>query len=275
VSRRIWILAVVLLSPGARAADTGFLPPAHGLFKPLLADPRELQYAVRSVFPVTQRKLGEAAIGDYFGIYRWSLGDAGDCQVSGGGGVFGRFDLAGTTNDLQVADFYGNVPFDYRRRNFSARFIMFHTSSHLGDDFLKNAGIQTTKHTWDNMRLIGSYEVDSWGRFYAGFTYVFRTNPEHIGRNALQTGFETYSPWNTRVKSFAFQSYWANDFQSWERVGWNGMFNSQLGIRMRKDPAAARGVSIFAEYFTGPQPQGQFYTSHETHWGLGIRFDLS
>jgi len=75
------------------------------LFEPLRADPRELQYAVRAVAPVSHESLGEAAVGDYLGLYRWDLGREKAFQVSVGGGAFGRFDLSRKTNDLVTADY--------------------------------------------------------------------------------------------------------------------------------------------------------------------------
>jgi hypothetical protein len=255
------------------ADDTGFFPPAHDLFKPLLADPRELQYALRMVVPVSKKVLGEASMGDYLGLYRWALaGDAMYVQISIGGGAFGRFDLAATSNAMQVADFYGNLPFDLRTGKWSFRFMPYHTSSHLGDDYLKATGLTTTKHAWDNLRWLVSYDAASFLRLYGGYTYIFRTHPEHLGRNAYQGGFETYSPWwgnkHARV-------YWANDLQSWERCDWHPTFYSQLGLRMVKDPQVGRGVSLFVEYATGRQPQGQFFQNSETHWSLGLKLDIT
>ncbi len=124
-----------------RASDSGFLPPAHELFEPLQADPRELQYALRAVVPVSDHSLGEAAMGDYLGVYRWTLpGKVSYFQISIGGGVFGRFDLAEESNSLLVSDFYGNLPFDLRRDKWSFRFMAFHNSSHLRDDYLAARG---------------------------------------------------------------------------------------------------------------------------------------
>ena len=135
-----------------------FLPPAHELFLPLRADPRELQYALREAAPVSHGPLGEAAVGDYLGLYRWDLGSGKAFQVSVGGGAFGRFDLSSKTDDLESVDYYGNLPFDFRDGPWSMRFMPYHTSSHLGDDYLKRTGIVTEKHAWDNLKWLVSYE---------------------------------------------------------------------------------------------------------------------
>jgi len=249
-----------------------WLPPSHEVFRPLRADPRELQYAVRVVEPVSHRPLAEAAVGDYLGLYRWDLGDGKVFQTSVGGGAFGRFDLSVKTNDLETADYYGNLPFDYRDGAWSTRFMVYHASSHLGDDFIKTTGREPDKHAWDNLKWLESYEPLDSLRLYGGYNYVFRTLPGGIGRHAVQGGVELQSPW---MAGRHVQFYWANDLQSWERMGWNPMFNSQAGFTVANKPGDVRAVSFFLEYSAGRQPQGQFYLQQECRWSLGIQFHLS
>jgi hypothetical protein len=272
--KKAFLLSFILLSavPFVSADDDGFFPPAHDLFKPLIADPRELQYAVRLVAPVSHRLSGEAAIGDYLGIYRWALGHGGHAQIIGGGGVFGRFKLASEANDMQVVDFYANLAFDVQGGSWSGRFMMYHTSSHLGDDYIQKTGVVSTKHTWDNLKWIASYNANAHLRLYGAYNYIFRELPGHLGRNAIQTGFEAASGW---LKNGHAQVYWANDLQNWQRTGWNPAFSSQLGVRVAKDPETKRGVSIFTEFMTGPMPHGQFFQQKETRWNFGVTFHLT
>ena len=270
---RGWTFAFCLLPfaiPFAVRAE--FLPPAHELFEPLRADPRELQYAVRAVAPVSHESLGEAAVGDYLGLYRWDLGRGKAFQVSVGAGAFGRFDLSRKTNDLVTADYYGNLPFDFRAGPWAVRFMPYHTSSHLGDDYLERTGIAVEKHAWDNLKWLVSYEPLSCMRIYGGYDYVFRTLPGGIGRNALQGGFEVQSRW---YLGHHLRYYWANDLQSWERAQWNPMFNSQGGCTFADKPGDSRAVSLFLEYSAGERPEGQFYLQKESRWTLGLKLQLT
>jgi hypothetical protein len=262
-----------LWSVSAVHADHEFFPDPHELFAPLEADPRDLQYALRLVTPVGHHLLGEAAIGDYLGLYRWALPWAGGyAQVSGGGGVFSRFDLSQRSDDMLSSDFLANLPLDWRAGRWSGRFMLYHTSSHLGDDYLKTRGGQTTKHSWDNLRWLLSFDPTPVWRLYGGYTYTFRTLPEGVGRNALQGGIE----WSShRFNHDHFQWYWANDYQAWERSHWNPGFNSQLGFRVAKSREDRRGIAFFVEFGAGRQAQGQFYNQSETHWNLGTKFHLS
>jgi hypothetical protein len=172
---------------------------------------------------------------------------------------------------MQSVDWYANVPLDWRHGQWSGRFMLYHTSAHLGDDYLKTHGGVVTKHSWDNLRWLFAYEPWQILRLYAGYTYVFRALPEDIGRNALQGGFETKTHW---IKGGHVQLYWANDFQSWQRDDWNPMFTSQVGLRLSQDPQVGKIFSVFVDFETGEQPQGQFYLQKETRWNSGVRFEL-
>jgi len=211
-------------------------------------------------------------MGGYLGLYRWNLPDPNQAlQLSVGGGAFGYFDLASKTDAMQSVDFYANLPLDYSRGPWSARFMIYHTSSHLGDDYLATQGITTTKHAWDNLRFLISNNPMPFLRVYGGYTYAFRTLPEDLGRSALQTGFECKSGWHDQGH---LQFYWANDFQSWQRVGWNPEFTSQAGVKFAKNPQQGRALTLFIEFETGDQPQGQFYLQKQTLWDIGLKFEL-
>jgi hypothetical protein len=259
---------LALLSSGA-LADHQWLPPAKEVFTPLRADPRELQYSAALQVPVGHRVLGEASLGDYFGLYRYYVEPDMPFQVSVGGGAFGRFNLASVTNDLESADFYANLPFDIRKGPWSSRFMIYHTSSHLGDDYIRDTGNTGEKHSFDNVKWLLSYDLKRRWRFYGGGNYVFRTLPK-ADRGAVQGGIEVQSAWHGNALF-----YFANDLQSWQRNEWNPAFNSEAGVTFANSPDSIRSVTFFTHFATGPQPQGVFYLQKETSWSFGVRFNVS
>jgi len=89
----------------ASADDNGFFLRTRHVFRPLEGRPPELQYAFRHVIAGQPPEIGEAAIGDYLGIYRWGLPGQALFSV-GGGGVFGRFDLSKYTKRSGSVDWY-------------------------------------------------------------------------------------------------------------------------------------------------------------------------
>jgi hypothetical protein len=252
------------------SAQYEFFPDAHEVFSPLRADPRELQYALRLILPVSRKLIGEAAMGDYIGLVRWTIGST-QLQVNGGGGVFGRFNISGVADDMESVDFFANVPLDWRSGRWSGRFMMFHTSSHLGDDFVKRERVTSEKHSWDCLRWLVAFSPSKKLRLYGGYSYAFRRLPLGTKRNMLQGGAELY----TRRYAKHFEYYWANDFQSWERSDWNPGFTSQAGLRVYKNETSTRGIAFFMEFQTGPQSQGQFFRQKETRWSLGTRFHFT
>lgn len=270
-------MVLVMVLPAFTAAsaafageNTGFLPPAHELFPPLLADPREIQNGVAIVSVHGDRARGEVMIGDLLGVYRMALGEGILAQISGGGGVFARFNMEREQLDNEVADFQGLVPIDIRCGKFSGRFGYQHVSSHLGDDFIKREGPLLTKAFHDSLRFLFAVNPTAGMRLYGGYTYHFRMAPI-IKVHAVQGGIEITSPWRDGGH---LQWFAAADLQSWERVQWNVSSTTRAGVQWARHPKG-QAASVFVEYFTGKLLFDQFFRQHETHWMAGLRFYLS
>ena len=209
--------------------------------------------------------------GDYLGIYRWALGDVGALQLNIGGAINTRFD-ATTAHDLQVIDFYGNVPLDLRIGKWSLRSMFYHDSSHLGDDYLREKNIQDMNNSWEAWREILSFQPWKVLRLYGGYQQAVHTKPNWAGRRSGQGGFEVY--FNPSEHAF-WHPYWANDMQSWQRSDSVPTFTSQLGFKTGDKFSRGRGISYFVEFEGGPRYEGQFYNTKETTWLAGVKFALS
>jgi hypothetical protein len=269
-------VALIALGHRAYADDTdsqlGLFPNAQDVFRPLYADPRELQTALRLTEPVGGQVLGDISIGTYFGLYRWALPwQDSYVQWSAGGGIFSRFNLATEQTYNEVIDYSANMPVDLRVGKWSTRLMPYHISSHLGDGYIERTGILPQKYSFDSFKWLLAYEPDGHLRFYGGYNYVIRNCYADLGRSAVQTGAEWTSSWWAGGHA---QMYWYNDFQSWERVGWNPEFNSQLGVRIAHHPKDAHAMAFFTEYGAGHMAYGQFFQQEESHWILGVRFEI-
>ena len=255
------------------SAHTGLFAPAKEVFRPLLADPREIQLALRLVAPAGGQNQGEADLGEYFGLYRWALPwQNAYVQWSVAGGAFARFDLVSVQKDFQVIDFFANMPIDIRVGQWSLRLLPYHVSSHLGDDYIKRTGILPDKYSFDSYKTVIAYEPWSFLRLYGGHNYIIRNSKDYLGRHAVQAGMEwTYVRW----LGGHIQPYWATDFQSWERTAWNPGVNTQLGMHIANHPDDHRQkFSVYIEYGAGHLPYGQLFQQEEWHWVLGLRFDI-
>jgi hypothetical protein len=275
--RRIYAGSLVLLcvvaglAPSIAAYETQSFPNAHELFAPLQADPSELQFGFQFGFPVAHSAIAQVDAGDYLGIYRWALGDVGALQLNVGGAVNSRFD-ATPDHNLQVIDYYGNVPLDLKIGPVSARSMFYHDSSHLGDDYLRVNNIQDANNSWNALREIVSIQAFKALRLYGGYTWAVGSKPEWSGRQAVQGGGEIY--FNTAEHSF-WHPYWANDIQAWQRSNWDATWISQLGFKTGDAFSKGRGISYFVQYRAGPRSEGQFYSKKESIWGAGLKFVLS
>ncbi len=253
-------------------AHVGLFANAKEAFRPLLADPREIQLALRLVTPVSHTSKGEINAGDYFGLYRWALPwQDSYIQWSIAGGVFARFDLASEQKESELIDYTANMPIDIRVRKWTMRVMPYHISSHLGDDYIKRTGILPQKYTFDSYKTLLAYEPCSSLRLYGGFNYIIRNGLDGLGRYAVQTGAEWTSGWWGHHHA---QTYLASDLQSWERSGWNPTVNTQLGVRIANHPDDKQTLSIFTEYGAGHVAYGQFFQHYESHWELGVRFEI-
>ncbi len=250
----------------------GSFPPAHELFLPLQADPAEPHFGVSYGTPVSQRAVAKVDIGDYLGLYRWPiLGGKGAMQLNIGGAIDSRFDFT-TNHDLQVIDYYGNIPLDVQIGRVSARLMFYHDSSHLGDDYLREKGIVSENHSWEALRGLVSVQPFKPLRLYGGYSDAFHTKPGWMGPQALQGGAEVY--FNPEGHGHWYV-YWANDLQSWHRDAWNPTWTSQLGCKSSAEGAQGRGISYYVQFMTGPRLEGQFFPNHETIWLIGLKFDIS
>jgi hypothetical protein len=266
----------LLFAEAPSASTAGFFPASNQSFQPLLADPRELQLALRLVFPVSNKDLGavqgEASLGAYWGLYRWAWpGADASLQLSLGGGVFALFDMVRATRDLQVADYDADIPLDFRVGRWSSRFLVYHVSSHWGDDYVARTQAVVQKYAMESVKWLVSYDAGDHWRLYGGPIRIFHTLQTVPGLNALQGGMEWHSSWRARGHA---QAYWAGDWQSWERVNWSSQWNTQLGLRVRNRPGDMQGLAVFLEYSAGKMPYGQFFEQQQSRWALGARFYL-
>src|SRR5438046_7204000 len=124
----------------AAAAVQAPLPdgrPATVVFQPLLADPKEPRFFATYLWARSPRlasRLGSVGFGQTIGLLRGR-----DWQLAIAAGVFSEFNMQSSTTDLLNTDYLVGLPLTYRQDRKSTRLRLFHTSSHLGDDYMINA----------------------------------------------------------------------------------------------------------------------------------------
>ncbi len=258
----------LLASPAGRCGE--WIPSGKELFPLIFADPLELSYALRLTTPVGKKNLAEINLGDYLGIYRWSLGEDRLLQVGLGGGVGGRFDISRASNDFQVADFTAAVPLDLALgKNNTVRFAYWHVSSHIGDDYIRTEAPAISKHFTDEMRLVWSFIPARFLRLCAGGSHAFKMLPP-AKSNSLEASVELRSP---VFRNGSAQVLFGTGIRAPQRNGWKPSSTTKLGVKAT-DAQRVGALTLYVEYFSGRLLYQQFGDRKESHWTLGLALEI-
>ncbi len=244
-----------------------WLPEEAVIFRPLIADPRQITYSVGWRFDdqVLVRNVIDVSFGDYLPIYRWFKvwPWCGDLQIDLEGALWATFDPLHNSSPLINADYYGGLSVSYGFDLWEFRFRAYHISCHIGDEFLLN-------HPGFDRRNASSEFVDfyiSWDwtpeiRLYSGIGYTVREDEEfHTGRLFGAIGTEV------RMNCLGFTD-WCNQLYGEPFLGMHFRYNKNfkhhidatyvLGYEWGKLCGLCRKLRIFLEYHDGYSLEGQF-----------------
>lgn len=243
--------------------------PKVELFDPLIADPRQPQFAIRYQYyetPTTTFNAANVSIGDYFPFATGLFGTAGSSQIGIQGAVFALFNIDAPSHDLINADYWIGLPVSYRKGRWSFLGRIYHQSSHLGDEYLLDTpGVNRINLSYEESEALASYDWRRW-RVYGGGGYIFHSEP-------------SLRPWTSQ---YGVEYLWprffheldlvtAADWQAKQEQDWRLNRSYQLGLAFH---SGDRQVRLMLEHFQGFSPNGQFYRDRLRSSGLGIYFDL-
>ena len=263
--------------------QSGYTPlPRGDVFCPLIADPKSFRSFASFLNHEAEGEesyhIASVGIGDAFGLGRWNGSRPGDgLQFALSAGVFAQFDLSSESYDLLNADYVVGLPVTFRRGWFSTRVRLYHQSSHLGDEYL----LREPPDRQDRENL--SFEAFDWIisadmnalRLYAGGERLFNRQPEDLGQYTAHGGIELRP--TARIIPLGslggFRFVAAGDVKSSEEHDWDPAISARAGLEYdRAGDATARRWGIFAEFYTGPSPYGQFFREKVQLVGFGIHF---
>lgn len=259
--------------------------PQDGLFRPLMADPKQPQFfalwqSMQSRNERTNANIGSIGVGENFGFYTRRTGCNG-WQISLLTGIFAQFDLDTPNSNLINVDFNVGLPLTWRYGNWSSRLRFYHQSSHIGDEFLgANPDFQSIGLQFEEVDMIVSYDFQKWMRLYGGGAVLVNRQPATIHRNTAQWGFEarTPAPWGRSYMFGALTTpilFWpvlTADFKSVEAQDWHINTNLLMGFEMFRVSSFKR-LRILFNYYHGYNPYGQFFYSQKTEsFGAGAYF---
>lgn len=260
-----------------------WLPEDPVLFRPFMADPREIDYSVGWRFNdnAMTKNVIDVSFGDTIAIYRWCnvWPWDGELQIELEGALWATFDPCTPSAPLLNADYYGGIPITYSIGDWQFRFRVFHISSHIGDEFLlDHPGFDRRNASSEYVDFFISHDLTEEIRLYGGLGYLVAQDKEfHISPFYSAIGAEL------RLLSFGFVDkcdrlygcpIYAMHFRQ------NGEFKHHidatyiLGYEFGKLCGLYRKLRFFMEYHDGYSCEGQFvkkptnYFSIRTSYGF-------
>ena len=213
---------------------------------------------------------GEAALGGNVRIWQPLQWAEGGLTLGIQTGVFGRFRLEVSGNDLVASDWIAALPAEIARGPWSGRLRLLHWSAHVGDELIE-AGVERVDFTTETLEALIAYGSADL-RVYGGGSLVVRSSLE----NEPQLGAAFSDDVLIRFGADARARPWARDavtvdagvdWQSNDRTEWAGQLSVRLGIVVRD---GARSARLSAVYHRGPSPMGQFFLTSERYWGIEL-----
>ena len=263
------------VSPRATPTEqTVALPPGKPLFDALLADPRWAHFSASYQYYDNDddvRHAGSTSFGETFSLLRGPAPYDGNWELGFQAGVFALFDLDSESKDLINADYWVGIPVTYRRDNFSAMARLYHQSSHLGDEYLLREDVNQNNRvnlSYEAVDLLLSYEFDDTYRVYGGGGFLFHKEPSDLKPWSAQYGIEI-TPDITFLDGLA-RPVFAADLHNREENDWSTDMSLRGGIEFTNPVVGGRRVMLLLEYYSGRNPNGQFYGRRLDYAGIGL-----
>ncbi len=267
------------------AADRGgWVPlPRGDVFCSLIADPKGMHSSVsyqRGREQDLANDIASVGIADQFGFFRSGSRNTDNAvQLGISGAVFAQFDVGSPSYDLLNADYLIALPLTFRAGWLSGRFRVYHQSSHLGDELLLRPNPPKRENlSFESLDGLLSADVGPL-RVYAGGEQFFGRDSSDLPGFLIHSGAELRPRAAVRFGTLGLARIVAavdvknvNDTTVW-RTGISARAGFEIS-RPREGAVNGRRWGLFAQYYTGPSPFGQFLRSDVRLVGLGFDFSM-
>lgn len=267
-------LILALPRPAAGHSNDSFVlfPESEQVFRQLIADPRHIALGI-NYYRLAGKDVSDAALGHSWGLAHWESPDGVlQYQTNMEAMAYSRFIVGGSVNEFETVDFFANLPLAVKHGPWASRFMLYHESSHLGDDFIRRTGDKGFRFSTDGVQLHFSVDALPGVRLYAGAKYLLHTVPAPQ-RITAQYGFEFTTADLNRGTRFPMRLFLAQDFQNPENVDYHLNSNTEAGVIVGFSKVK-RFMRVFGGYYTGRSPYGQFFRQKEHYLDLGVSFHL-
>jgi hypothetical protein len=257
----------------AKTEDGWFnlFPAKKRLMAPLLADQRETTMRFGYMGDKEHETHFDVQFGGDLVLWWWRLPRQHELTLSVRGLASTRFMVDDNFPQLNT-DYIGGLALGYRWDQNVFELLLYHESSHLGDETLDFGRRNRIDYAREAIRLLWSREILEDLRVYFGPTYNFGgADPKDIAGKWIVQGGAEY-----QFRLGQLPMYAAVDLQTKEENDWRVNTNAQLGLFLleEEDESIIHRPRVFLEYFNGNSNMGQYYNEHEATWMLGFGFEL-
>lgn len=252
-----------------------FLPEINFFFPTLLAQPHIIGYSVgyRSYEKMLNMSCLPISIGDQFSLFQFKSVHYGHLYFGIEACVWAIFEARTKSLSLINADYFVALPFTYLNDRFSARFRIYHQSSHLGDEFLlENDKIVRYNPSMEVADLSFAYEFNKKLTTFIGYSTVLRSDDGFkIKPNMFYYGFNFYMT-NFIVNFFNGEAtpYFSTYFTNLEDNDWRLETSLALGYQWTK--SYGHKLRIYLEGKDGYSPDGQFSKQRTRYIALKLLY---
>lgn len=258
-----------------------WFPEEPPLFKPFMADPREICYSLgwRIHDPLFGENIVDVSYGDTLAIYEF-------CNVWPWNGQL-RFELEGAlwalfaptqeSSPLINADYYVGIPITYAIDRWAFRLRGYHISSHVGDEFLLlHPEMERFNPSAEYLDFFVSHDFTEDIRLYGGIGWVMAHDPGFCcGPFYAECGLEL------RLHQLQYVDF-CNKLYGNPIFGMHFRFQRQfknhidstyvLGYEWAKFCGLCRKVRVFLEYHDGYSLEGQFCVFPSNYLALRMTY---
>ncbi|CDZ80281.1 hypothetical protein BN1013_00789 [Candidatus Rubidus massiliensis] len=243
-----------------------WLPEEPVLFRPFIADPRQVTYSVGWRFNdrALAKNVIDVSFGDTMAVYRfcnvWPYG--GDLQFEIEGGLWAVFDPLHDESPLINADYYVGFPITYAFDRWSFRLRGYHISAHVGDEYLiEHPHFHRKNPSAEFLDFAISYELTDEIRIYDSIGVVVHQDHSfpyrHVfGQAGVEVRLRRLGGFTDYRQNLYGEPIFAVDLQTRRKKHIDQTY--VLGYEIGKLNGLRRKMRIFMEYHDGYSFEGQF-----------------
>lgn len=243
------------------------------LYRSYIAAPHEPRFSTAALSDTSAgTSRWDASLGTRVGLYRrvrptnMNL-DAWQIDLEGAAMV--RLDPQ-EKMDLEAADYRFGLLWTGRRDKVSYKFGYFHTSSHIGDEFLiKNPTFQRINYVKESLIFGASLQTTEECRIYGEFAYgVIATGGAEPVQVQLGAEYAKAALRPTRGAPFV-----AMNLEMRQEVDFTPGVSILTGWQWR-NPVTSKAFRVGLQFFNGPSNQYSFFQQYDSQLGLGVWYDF-